>query len=123
MKELRNISSFLTSINDVNSQAAINDCASQFEEALSSLNDSVVLMETAHGEELLNAEKVKNIQTWISAAMTDEETCLDGLQEMGSSVADEVKGKMERSKEFLSNSLAIIAKMQKLLVKFEMKMH
>lgn len=123
IKELKNLSSFVTSVNDVNSQAAINDCVNQFDDALSRLNDSLLAMEVGPGEKALTMEKVNNIQTWISAAMTDQETCLEGLEEMGSRVLDEVKAKMERSKEFLSNSLAIIAKMQVLLEKFDLKMH
>ncbi|KAJ4824180.1 hypothetical protein Tsubulata_011916, partial [Turnera subulata] len=114
-KELKNLSSFLASVNDVSSRAALDDCATQLEDALGRVNDSAALMVAAPGEKLLTVEKAKDIQTWISAAMTDQETCLEGLQEMGSSVLDEVKGKMEKSKELLSNSLAIIAKMQDLL--------
>jgi hypothetical protein len=55
--------------------------------------------------------------------MTDQDTCIDGLEEMGSKFLDEIKAKIERSKEFLSISLAIIAKMQALLEKFDLKMH
>lgn len=123
IKELKNISSQFRTLNDVNSQAAIDDCLSQFEDALSRLNDSVSAMEAGSGEKALTLEKINDIQTWISAAMTDQETCLDGLEEMGSTVLDEVKAKMKNSKEFLSNSLAIVAQMQSLLKKFDLKLH
>jgi hypothetical protein len=45
------------------------------------------------------------------------------VEEMGSKFLDEIKAKIERSKEFLSISLAIIAKMQALLEKIDLKMH
>jgi pectinesterase inhibitor-like protein len=80
-------------------------------------------MEVGPGEKMLNLEKVNDIRTWISAAMTDQDTCIDGLEEMGSKFLDEIKAKIERSKEFLSISLAIIAKMQALLENFDLKMH
>ncbi|KAL3609939.1 hypothetical protein D5086_000959 [Populus alba] len=121
--ELKNLSSLLSSFNDVNSQAALKDCVSQFDDSLSKLNDSLSAMEVGPGEKMLNLEKVNDIQTWISAAMTDQDTCIDGLEEMGSKFLDEIKAKIERSKEFLSISLAIIAKMQALLEKFDQKMH
>ncbi|KAG5228367.1 pectinesterase [Salix suchowensis] len=123
ISDLKNLSSFLISFNDVSSQAAVKDCVSQFDDSLSRLNDSLSAMEVGPGEKMLTLEKVKDIQTWVSAAMTDQDTCIDGLEEMGSKFLDEIKAKIERSKEFLSISLAIIAKMQALLEKFDLKLH
>ncbi|KAJ7009279.1 hypothetical protein NC653_000056 [Populus alba x Populus x berolinensis] len=94
--ELKNLSSLLSSFNDVNSQAALKDCVSQFDDSLSKLNDSLSAMEVGPGEKMLNLEKVNDIQTWISAAMTDQDTCIDGLEEMGSKFLDEIKAKIER---------------------------
>ncbi|KAJ7010712.1 pectinesterase 3-like [Populus alba x Populus x berolinensis] len=118
-------SPYLSSSNPAESikTAALKDCVSQFDDSLSKLNDSLSAMEVGPGEKMLNLEKVNDIQTWISAAMTDQDTCIDGLEEMGSKFLDEIKAKIERSKEFLSISLAIIAKMQALLEKFDQKMH
>ncbi|CAK7335474.1 unnamed protein product [Dovyalis caffra] len=123
IRELKNLSSLLTSLNYVDSQAAMKDCMSQFDDSLSKLNDSLLAMEVGPGEKMLTLEKVNEIQTWISAAMTDQDTCIDGLEEMGSKFLDDIKAKMERSEHFLSISLAIIAKMQALLEKFDLKMH
>lgn len=103
----------------MNSDAAIRDCRDQVEDALSRLNDSV----SATGEEALTEAKVKDIQTWISSAVTDQETCLDGLEEMGSAVFDQVKKKMKRSMEFTSNSLAIAANFKAILDEFHIPLH
>ncbi|KAF9685797.1 hypothetical protein SADUNF_Sadunf03G0091400 [Salix dunnii] len=121
--ELKQLSSLFTSSHDVNSQAGLRDCVSQLDDSLGKLNDSLLAMEVGPGEKMLTLEKVKDIQTWISAAMTDQDTCIDGLEEMGSVLPDEIKAKMERSKDFMSISLAIIAKMETLLEKFDLKMH
>ncbi|KAJ0049059.1 hypothetical protein Pint_15226 [Pistacia integerrima] len=123
IKGLSNITSFLKTLNDVHSEPALQDCMTQFEDALTRLNDSVSEMEVGSGEKMLTDRKVNDVQTWISAAMTDEDSCLDGLEEMGSKVFDEVKSKMQKSKEALSNSLAIIASIQTLLQKFGLTMH
>lgn len=123
IKELKNVSPLFRTLNDAKSQAAINDCLSLFDDSLSRLNDSLLAMEVGPEEKALTLEKINDIQTWISAAMSDQQTCEDGLEEMGSMVLDEVKAKMENSKEFLSNSLAIVAQMQNLLEKFDLKMH
>ncbi|KAJ6703625.1 PECTINESTERASE [Salix viminalis] len=121
--ELKHLSSSFTSLHDVNSQAAMRDCVGLSDDSLGKLNDSLLAMEVGPGEKMLTLEKVKDIQTWISAAMTDQDTCIDGLEEMGSVLPDEMKAKMERSKDFLSISLAIISKMEALLEKFDLKMH
>lgn len=102
----------------MHSKGALTDCESQIDDALSQLNDSLAELQRP-GEKMLTDMKISNIQTWVSAAMTDEETCLDGLEEMGSPDLDEVKAKLQKSKEFMSNSLAIIAKMKDLLKKFD----
>ena len=95
-----------------------------FDDALSRLNDSVSAMKVGSGKELvLTKEKISDIQTWISAAMTDQDTCNDGLEEMGSTVADKVKSQVQSCKESISNSLAIVANMQNLLQKFGLTMH
>lgn len=125
--ELLNASLFVKhlreSSNDVPSKGALGDCESQLEDSLSRLNDAMAEMEVRPGENLLTEMKISDIQTWVSAAMTDQETCLDGLQEMGSPELDEVKGKLQKSQELMSNSLAIVAKMKDLLKKFETDMH
>ncbi|XP_044486249.1 putative pectinesterase/pectinesterase inhibitor 26 [Mangifera indica] len=123
IKELSNLTSFLKSLNGVHSEPALQDCMSQFEDALTRLNDTVSEMEVGSGEKMLMERKISDMQTWISGAMTDEDTCLDGLEEMGSKVFDEMKTKMQKSKELLSNSLAIIANIQTLLQKVGLTMH
>ncbi|KAI5329997.1 PREDICTED: pectinesterase [Prunus dulcis] len=114
--ELSNISSLL---NTMNSDPATRDCVDQLEDALSRLNDSV----SAMGQKALTVAKLNDIQTWISSAVTDQETCLDGLEEMGSTAVDKVKSKMKRSMEYTSNSLAIVANFKAILDKFHIPLH
>ncbi|XP_021904644.1 pectinesterase 1 [Carica papaya] len=121
--ELSNLSSSIKTLNNLHGDAALRDCASLLEDAVSGLSDSVSAMEVGAEGKVLTAEKVNDLQTWISAAMTDQETCADGLEEMGETVVDEVKRRMQKSKELMSNSLAILAKMETLLEKFHLKMH
>lgn len=105
-------------------EAALRDCQGQIEDALSQLNDSVSAMEVVGpGEKMLTEAKIRDIQTWISGAMTDQETCLDGLEEMESTVLGEVKKKMQRSKEYISNSLAIVANFHTILDNLHVSLH
>ncbi|KAL1810232.1 hypothetical protein ACET3Z_027222 [Daucus carota] len=61
---------------------------------------------------VLTRAEIRALNAWISAAMTDQETCLDGLEEMGSTVCDEVRAKVQVSRQCMSYSLAILASIQ-----------
>ncbi|KAM3703630.1 hypothetical protein ACJW31_04G111500 [Castanea mollissima] len=113
-----------TMISNSNQGAAFSDCQSQIEDAVSRLNDSVVAIEVGPGGgKVLTETKIGDLQSWISAAMTDQETCLDGLEETGSTALDEVKTKMKKSQEYTSNCLAILANIHTLLRNFNMPLH
>ena len=75
------------------------------------------------GEKVLTETKIGDLQMWISAAMTDQEMCLDGLEEIGSTALDEVKTKMKKSQKYTSNCLAILANIHTLLCNFNMSLH
>ncbi|KAI3820813.1 hypothetical protein L1987_08361 [Smallanthus sonchifolius] len=126
VNELANISSLpktlISKSNDLRTGSALRDCATLFDDALSQLSQSVDAMRGG-GEVVLTEGKVEDLKTWISAAMTDQETCVDGLEEMGSTAVDEVKMRVQRSSEYMSNSLAILSNMDSILDKFGLHLH
>lgn len=69
-------------------------------------------MAAAPGEEALTESKIQDMRTWLSSAITDQETCLDGLEETDSKLVGEVKNAMQPSREFTSISLAIVSSMK-----------
>lgn len=71
---------------------------------------------------MLTEMRISDLQTWISAAMTDQDTCLDGLAEMGSTAVGDFKLKVQKSQEYMSNSLAILNNIESLLQKFGLTM-
>lgn len=127
VRELINVSSLpktlLSKVNDPGTVSALKDCISLFDDALSQLNQSAELLRVGSGESALTEMKVKNMQTWISAAMTNQDTCLEGLDEMGSPLLGEVKARVQNAKEYMSNTLAILSNMPNLLQKFGITMH
>ncbi|XP_059303929.1 putative pectinesterase/pectinesterase inhibitor 26 [Lycium ferocissimum] len=127
VKELTNITllpkTLISEVNDPGTVSALKDCISLFDDALSQLNESAELLNVGPGESALTVMKVNNMQTWISAAMTDQDTCLEGLDEMGSPLVGEVKARVQNAKEYMSNTLAILSNMPSLLQKFGVTMH
>ncbi|KAJ8465704.1 hypothetical protein OPV22_028256 [Ensete ventricosum] len=92
---------------------ALRDCAD-------SLGDAVDLARRTAGELCgLEAEaagsaaavwRMSNAQTWMSAALTDEDTCVDGFEEVGqeSRAKADVCRRVWRVKQYTSNALALV---------------
>ncbi|KAJ6993524.1 hypothetical protein NC653_016609 [Populus alba x Populus x berolinensis] len=51
---------------------------------------------------------MSNAQTWVSAALTNEDTCLDGFHEVESKAKDDVKRKITNVARVTSNALYMI---------------
>ncbi|CAA3014460.1 putative pectinesterase/pectinesterase inhibitor 26 [Olea europaea var. sylvestris] len=126
VQELSNLTSLpkelISKSNDKPAESALKDCVGLFDDAVSQLNRSFELMKVGPGEKVLTDMKISDIQTWISAAMTDQDTCLEGIGEMGSTVPNEFKVKVQTSQESMSNSLAILNNIQSLFEKFGLTM-
>ncbi|KAJ4917936.1 Pectinesterase 1 [Raphanus sativus] len=111
-------------------KSALRVCGNLIEDALDRLNDTVSVMDDA-SEKTLNASMVDDLKTWLSATVTDHETCFDTLDELAqnkteyanSTITQNLKSAMSRSTEFTSNSLAIVAKILAALSDFGIPIH
>ncbi|KAK9098915.1 hypothetical protein Syun_025960 [Stephania yunnanensis] len=129
-KELSKISSIpdklMDRINDKSVKLALKDCKTLFEDALDELNTSIASTQASHSKSksLTSWLKIDDIKTWLSSALTDLETCLDGLAEQNSSnVLPEMKTWLRNSTEYTSNSLAIVRNIVGLLDELGVPVH
>ena len=110
--------------NDSRLQKAIDVCGTVLDDALDRLNESIGV---AAGRKILPATKISDLETWLSAAMTDQDTCIDAISEVDSAAARgvlrEVETAMRNSTEFASNSLAIVTRILGLISKFDAPVH
>ncbi|MBA0595004.1 hypothetical protein E1A91_D05G152700v1 [Gossypium mustelinum] len=108
---------------------ALDVCGTVFDDALDRLNDSATSLEVGEGESLLSDSKIDDLKTWLSTVITDQETCLDALEELNTTknfnatLFEELKAAMQNSSEYASNSLAIAAKFLGLLTNFRIPIH
>ncbi|XP_047332499.1 pectinesterase 3 [Impatiens glandulifera] len=130
IEELVNLTSFPNTLihkynrTEPKTVSALNDCVELFADGLSQLRNSEEAMKGNNGTAIAMTElAMENMKTWTSAAMTDLDTCIDGLEEMESTVVDEVKMRVQKSKEYMSNSLAILSNMKAILDRFHLKLH
>lgn len=88
--------------------AAIRDCIENIEDSLDELQQTVEAVANLEGSD--RAFQLSNAKTWASAAITDEDTCMDGFS--GRKVSSGVKNKVKKSilavTKLNSNALSLI---------------
>ncbi|GER45067.1 plant invertase/pectin methylesterase inhibitor [Striga asiatica] len=82
---------------------ALSVCGTVLSDAVDHLNDSIAAARGGGGG-------IEDLKTWLSTAVTDQETCADSLREAGAAFAGEAEVLMRNSTELASNSLAIVSR-------------
>ncbi|GER35213.1 plant invertase/pectin methylesterase inhibitor [Striga asiatica] len=114
--EAKKVALYLSTLNRSNrtmrgrNKVALSDCIECFGDALDNLHKSLYVLRKLSAREF--SSQVDDVATWVSAALTDEDTCMDGFSEGG-------KGKRVRSivnrvsnvTYMTSNALALIDKL------------
>ncbi|KAL8539599.1 hypothetical protein ACS0TY_001273 [Phlomoides rotata] len=88
--------------------AAMQDCMEELTDSVDQLSKSLAEMGQIKGS---NYELVmSDIQTWVSAALTDDDTCMDGFagKVMNGATKTAVRGKIVKVAHMTSNALALI---------------
>ncbi|KAK1420662.1 hypothetical protein QVD17_22440 [Tagetes erecta] len=87
-------------------KGAMKDCASQIADSVDDLRKTLgELKELKRGT---FRWQMSNAETWVSAALTNEDTCLDGFKEVGGMVPSNVKRKVTNLAKVTSNALYLI---------------
>ncbi|KAJ8767509.1 hypothetical protein K2173_017553 [Erythroxylum novogranatense] len=103
------VSSYLATLSGLRSKrerAALSDCVQQISDSVDEL--SKTLTELKHLREETLRWQMSNTQTWASAALTNDDTCLDGFQDVESKVKADVKRKISNVAKVTSNALYMI---------------
>ncbi|PSR91054.1 Pectinesterase inhibitor domain protein [Actinidia chinensis var. chinensis] len=111
-KYLSNLSRTIDYGGDHRAAAALHDCSSVFGDAVDQILDSLRQMRhlgsTSAGGETLRFQ-MSNVQTWMSAALTNEDTCTDGFEDISDgAVKTAVNDRVVKVKEVTSNALALV---------------
>ncbi|XP_058108749.1 putative pectinesterase/pectinesterase inhibitor 24 [Magnolia sinica] len=95
--------------------AAINDCKELVGLTVDFLNGSLSFVD------LTSTDTVDNLETWLSAAGTYIETCIDGLQNSTEAIKTQITDSLKNSTEFTSNSLAIVTAIFNVVDSFKLR--
>lgn len=97
-----------------NSRAALalHDCFSNIDDAVDEIRGSLKQMRQIGAAGAGSSSflfQMSNVQTWMSAALTDEETCTDGFQDVPDCpMKKDVCDRVTKVKKFTSNALALV---------------
>ncbi|XVE91985.1 hypothetical protein REPUB_Repub01dG0058100 [Reevesia pubescens] len=95
---------------DPRASAALRDCFSNMGDAVDEIHGSWKQMRQLvdPGSESFRFQ-MGNVQTWMSAALTDEDTCTDGFEDVAEgAMKTEVFKRAANMKKFTSNALALV---------------
>ncbi|GAB4838106.1 hypothetical protein Ancab_027637 [Ancistrocladus abbreviatus] len=93
-------------------KAALRDCLEQMADSAAELSDT--MRELKHLRTGSFRWKMNNAETWVSAALTDQDTCLDGIDEVGGggngsmAIKSDVKKRIKNVAKVTSNALYLI---------------
>ncbi|XP_043704103.1 21 kDa protein-like [Telopea speciosissima] len=107
----RNSSALLTKLSlkhdlTANETANIKDCVSEVGDAKDELKRSLAQMKDLGAPDF--EFTISSIEAWVSAALTDDNTCLDGLDGFNGKVEKWIRKSVTLAARLTSNALAII---------------
>ncbi|WOH15589.1 hypothetical protein DCAR_0935131 [Daucus carota subsp. sativus] len=89
--------------------AALQDCFEVFSDAVDQIRDSLQQMFVLDGSGDSLRFQLSNVQTYMSAALTNEDTCTDGFEEINDGpVKKSVCNRSEKVMHLTSNALALV---------------
>ncbi|KAK4759058.1 hypothetical protein SAY87_020359 [Trapa incisa] len=91
-------------------RSAYLDCIELLDDSVDALSRSIAAVGGGIGKSPgSTASTSQDVVTWLSAAMTNQDTCSDGFDEVSGSVKDQVATQLRDLAELVSNCLAIFA--------------
>lgn len=113
LNEAEQVSDYIADLknksNNGSDRQALQDCVELYQDTVQQLNSSASKLENMNSNSF--ADDIADVQTWVSAALTNPSTCLDGLGGANKNIVPVVNAKTEKSTEFMSNALAVINKL------------
>lgn len=89
--------------------SALHDCFSVFGDAVEQIRDSLTQMLKLGGSGESLRFQMSNVQTYMSAALTNEDTCTDGFEEVKDGpMKKDVCDRTVKVKQVTSNALALV---------------
>ncbi|KAK1412516.1 hypothetical protein QVD17_33833 [Tagetes erecta] len=90
-------------------RVAVLDCVEEFQDALDNLHKALGVLRHISSDSFIT--QMDDVTTWISGALTDEDTCLDGFEGQKGKEIKMLARKVTKVSYFTSNALALVTKL------------
>ncbi|KAJ9187789.1 hypothetical protein P3X46_003206 [Hevea brasiliensis] len=115
--EAKNASQYLIKLKkykimrDSRNMIALSDCIENFQDTIDNLHKSLGVLRKLDATNFEN--QMGDVTTWMSAALTDEDTCLDGFEDQNppKQVIKVLQNRVTRVAYITSNALALVNKL------------
>lgn len=88
---------------------ALSDCVEQISDSVVDLSNTLNELKHLKGDTF--SWQMSNAETWVSSALTNEDTCLDGFEGVDSNVKSDVKRKISNVARITSNALYMLTRL------------
>ncbi|KAK4432776.1 Pectinesterase inhibitor 3 [Sesamum alatum] len=109
LSRVRKASHFLSQIKGSGrrEQGALSDCVEQMGDSVEELSKTLTALQRLRHDADFRWQ-MSNAETWVSAALANEDTCLDGFKEMDGQIRSDVRRKITNVARVTSNALYLI---------------
>ncbi|CAJ1877611.1 unnamed protein product [Sphenostylis stenocarpa] len=112
--EVKNVKSYLAELKrhghmKGRNKVAVSDCVESFSYALDELHRSLGVLRRL--SKTTFSTQMGDLNTWISAALTDEETCLEGFEDNNEKHVKVLQNRVQNVSYITSNALALVNKL------------
>ncbi|KAJ7965352.1 Pectinesterase [Quillaja saponaria] len=91
-------------------RAAYDDCLELLDDSVDAIQRSLFSVLPSESETTSKSVgSTTDVLTWLSAALTNQDTCTDGFEDVSGSVKDQMADRLKDLSELVSNCLAIFA--------------
>ncbi|CAK9146563.1 unnamed protein product [Ilex paraguariensis] len=88
-------------------RSAYDDCLELLDDSVELLTRSLTSVSPSPDLNLAQAGSTQDVITWLSAALTNQDTCTEGFEEVNGFVKDQMGNRLKDLSELVSNCLAI----------------
>ncbi|KAH6823972.1 Plant invertase/pectin methylesterase inhibitor superfamily protein [Perilla frutescens var. hirtella] len=106
IREVKGVARYLAALRRGRHKIALSDCVECFQDTLDNLHRSLGVLRKLSVTEF--SSQVGDVTTWVSAALTDEDTCLDEFQEQKGKRVRGLINRVTNVTYMTSNALALV---------------
>ncbi|KAF5455262.1 hypothetical protein F2P56_024858 [Juglans regia] len=116
LAEVKSTAQYLTSLKKHlamrgRNRVALSDCIECFQDAIDELHKSLYVLRRLSKRPYIFDVQMSDLNTWISAALTDEDTCLDGFEGQKGKQVKLLRNRVFNATHITSNALALVNKL------------